>query len=172
MRSIPGLLGILTLLLSTFTPCNAFTTPSSRSKTTSLHSHNEQHSVTINPAATDNPSRRILLTTLLHTTFLTTLPNSSFAAMKVDKPTTTLAPLTKSEALTRFQAGRDSVSYLLHHYDEICEGGGDNVRRYLGTVGVTSGLFGIGKALKVLGEDVEDIVECECVIILYFIVDC
>ena len=39
-------------------------------------------------------------------------------------------------------------------------------------MGVSSGLFGIGKALKVLGEDVEDIVECECVIILYFIVDC
>ena len=74
----------------------------------------------------------------------------------------TLAPITRQEAIQRFNAGRESVSYLLEHYDEICEGGGDNVRRYLGTVGVSSGLFGIGKALKVLGEDVEDIVECEC----------
>ena len=69
--------------------------------------------------------------------------------------------LSRDEAIQRFQSGRQSVQYLLDHYDEICEGGGDNVRRYLGTVGISSGLFGIGKALKVLGEDVEDIVECE-----------
>jgi hypothetical protein len=72
----------------------------------------------------------------------------------------TLAPISREEAEQRFRTGRESLQYLLDHYDEICEGGGDNVRRYLGTVGVT-GLFGIGKALRVLGEDVDDIVECE-----------
>ena len=53
------------------------------------------------------------------------------------------------------------MAYLLQNYDEICEGGGDNVRRYLGTVGTTSGLFGIQKAMKALAERAEDIVECE-----------
>jgi len=51
------------------------------------------------------------------------------------------------------------VDYLLKHYDEVCDGGGDNVRRYLGTVGTQSGLFGIQKAMKALGERADDIVE-------------
>ena len=50
---------------------------------------------------------------------------------------------------------------FLKSYDEVCEGegGGDNVRRYLGTVGTISGLFGISKALKKLAEKANDIVE-------------
>ena len=56
--------------------------------------------------------------------------------------------------------------YLLHNYDSICDGGGDNVRRYLGTVGTSSGLFGIQKAMKALSERADDIVECELKIVL------
>mmetsp|Transcript_6607 Transcript_6607/g.14958 ORF Transcript_6607/g.14958 Transcript_6607/m.14958 type:complete len:207 (-) Transcript_6607:1229-1849(-) len=71
----------------------------------------------------------------------------------------TLQPLTEEEAEQRFRAGRESVDYLLKHYDEICEGGGDNMRGYLGTVGTASGLFGIRKAMKALAERADDIVE-------------
>jgi hypothetical protein len=70
--------------------------------------------------------------------------------------------LTTEQAVLRFQEGEQSLRYLVDHYDEICEGGGDNVRRYLGTVGVGSGLYGIGKVLKVLqrsGDLVDDVVE-------------
>ena len=68
-------------------------------------------------------------------------------------------PLTEELARQRFEEGRKSLQYLLDHYDEICEGGGDNVRRYLGTVGTTSGLWGIGKVLTKLRDSSEDIVE-------------
>ncbi|KAL3909653.1 MAG: hypothetical protein SGARI_002496 [Bacillariaceae sp.] len=69
--------------------------------------------------------------------------------------------LTLDQALERFQQANESLQYLLENYDEICRGGGDNVRRYLGTVGLTSGLYGISKVLKILKDqaEVEDIVE-------------
>ena len=63
------------------------------------------------------------------------------------------------EAEERFRAGRASVDYLLNNYNEICEGGGDNVRRSLGTVGTQSGLFGISKAMKTIADKADDIVE-------------
>lgn len=67
--------------------------------------------------------------------------------------------LTVDEAKTRFKEGQESLDYLLGHYDEICEGGGDNVRRYLGTVGTTSGLYGIAKVMKMMQPEADDIVE-------------
>ena len=67
--------------------------------------------------------------------------------------------LTEEQAIKRLKGGMESLQYLLEHYDEICEGGGDNVRRYLGTVGTTSGLFGISKVLKRLSDRADDIVE-------------
>ena len=41
----------------------------------------------------------------------------------------------------------------------MCRGGGDNIRRYLGTVGTTSPLYGIKTVFKYLQEDAGDIVE-------------
>lgn len=67
--------------------------------------------------------------------------------------------LTFDEAKARFKEGQESLDYLLGHYDEICEGGGDNVRRYLGTVGMSSGLYGIAKVMKILQAEADDIVE-------------
>ncbi|KAG7342586.1 hypothetical protein IV203_017828 [Nitzschia inconspicua] len=74
--------------------------------------------------------------------------------------------LTLDQAIDRFQQGRQSLRYLIDNYDDIIsKGGGDNVRRYLGTVGLTSGLYGINKVLKVLKEQaaaadiLDDIVE-------------
>ena len=59
--------------------------------------------------------------------------------------------LSLAEAEQRFQQGQTSLDYLLEQYEMICDqGGGDNIRRYLGTVGMTSGLYGITKVLKVL----------------------
>jgi hypothetical protein len=63
-------------------------------------------------------------------------------------------------AKARFVQAKQSLQYLIDHYDEIvAQGGGDNVRRYLGTVGVSSGLYGIPKVLKELQEEAKDIVE-------------
>jgi hypothetical protein len=68
--------------------------------------------------------------------------------------------LTIEQAKERLQEGQTSLSYLLDHFDEICEkGGGDNVRRYLGTVGMSSGLFGIQKVMKLLQTEADDIVD-------------
>jgi hypothetical protein len=68
-------------------------------------------------------------------------------------------PLTMDEAVERLKKGRKDIQYLLDHYDEVCAGGGDNVRRYLGTVGITSGLFGISKVMNTLSERADDFVE-------------
>eukprot|EP00568_Trieres_chinensis_P000603 CAMPEP_0183294366 /NCGR_PEP_ID=MMETSP0160_2-20130417/2739_1 /TAXON_ID=2839 ORGANISM="Odontella Sinensis, Strain Grunow 1884" /NCGR_SAMPLE_ID=MMETSP0160_2 /ASSEMBLY_ACC=CAM_ASM_000250 /LENGTH=251 /DNA_ID=CAMNT_0025455685 /DNA_START=91 /DNA_END=846 /DNA_ORIENTATION=+ len=67
--------------------------------------------------------------------------------------------LTQEQAEVRLREARKSAAELLERYDEICEGGGDNVRRYLGTVGITSGLYGISKVMKTLSERADDIVE-------------
>eukprot|EP00531_Pseudo-nitzschia_arenysensis_P010996 CAMPEP_0116135228 /NCGR_PEP_ID=MMETSP0329-20121206/11080_1 /TAXON_ID=697910 /ORGANISM="Pseudo-nitzschia arenysensis, Strain B593" /LENGTH=216 /DNA_ID=CAMNT_0003630017 /DNA_START=105 /DNA_END=755 /DNA_ORIENTATION=+ len=88
------------------------------------------------------------------------MPMTAIAAMKSDQTVFTPGKdLTVDEAKARFQVGQTSLDYLLKNYDEICEGGGDNIRRYLGTVGTTSGLYGIAKVMKTLQEEADDIVE-------------
>jgi len=74
----------------------------------------------------------------------------------------TFSPGTKlstEEAKKRFGLARKDVQYLLDNYDQICEGGGDAVRRYLGTVGVASNMYGITKVVKDLRDEAEDLVE-------------
>ncbi|KAL7581781.1 hypothetical protein ACA910_022314 [Epithemia clementina (nom. ined.)] len=59
----------------------------------------------------------------------------------------------------RLVEAQNSLDYLVDHYDEIVKaGGGDNVRRYLGTVGTSSGMYGIVKVLKELQEEASDLV--------------
>jgi len=59
--------------------------------------------------------------------------------------------LTLNEALDRFSLGIESLSNLVDNWDKVVEdGGGDNIRRYLGTVGVSSGLYGINKVLRTI----------------------
>jgi len=85
---------------------------------------------------------------------------AAHAAMKSDQKVFKVGKdLTVDEAKTRFRQGQESIAYLLDNFDTICEGGGDNVRRYLGTVGTTSGLYGIGKVLKLLSSEADDLVE-------------
>jgi hypothetical protein len=67
--------------------------------------------------------------------------------------------LTQDQAKQRFKQGLESLGYLIQHFDEIAEGGGDNIRRYLGTVGVSSGLWGISKVMTTLKPLSDDIVE-------------
>ena len=67
--------------------------------------------------------------------------------------------LSTEDAKKRFILARQDVKYLLDNYPEVSKGGGDAVRRYLGTVGVTSGMYGISKVLKKLQEEADDIVE-------------
>jgi hypothetical protein len=79
-----------------------------------------------------------------------------------DTPFTPGELLTVDQALQRFQQGRFSLNYLIDHYADIqASGGGDNVRRYLGTVGTSSGLYGISKVMRSLqyAKDDVDVVE-------------
>ena len=86
----------------------------------------------------------------------TTLSGCRTTAVAMEKVT----PLTTAQAEERLRAGCQSIQYLLDHYDEIIvQGGGDNVRRYLGTVGMTSGLVNIDKALKVLADQADDFMD-------------
>jgi hypothetical protein len=67
--------------------------------------------------------------------------------------------LSVEDGRKRFSLARKEVQYLLDNYDEICQGGGDAVRRYLGTVGVASNMYGITKVVKDLRDEAEDLVE-------------
>ena len=87
---------------------------------------------------------------------LLTVASSSSA---VPRPARAAATLPEDEAIERLRAGRRTAQYLLDNYSEICDGGGDNVRRYLGTVGTTSGLLNVGKTLAALRDRADDIVE-------------
>ena len=74
----------------------------------------------------------------------------------------TFSPGTKlsvEDGKKRFSLARKEVQYLLDNYDDICQGGGDAVRRYLGTVGVASNMYGITKVVKDLRDEAEDLVE-------------
>eukprot|EP00591_Stephanopyxis_turris_P006938 CAMPEP_0195523018 /NCGR_PEP_ID=MMETSP0794_2-20130614/21759_1 /TAXON_ID=515487 /ORGANISM="Stephanopyxis turris, Strain CCMP 815" /LENGTH=144 /DNA_ID=CAMNT_0040652917 /DNA_START=367 /DNA_END=801 /DNA_ORIENTATION=+ len=63
------------------------------------------------------------------------------------------------EAKNRFTLARQDVQYLLDNYEDISKGGGDAVRRRLGTVGVSSYMYGIGKVVNELREEADDLVE-------------
>lgn len=63
-------------------------------------------------------------------------------------------------AVDRLRQARASLNELLQNYDTIAQQGGDNIRRYLGTVGTTSGLVGIDKVFRELQDSIDvDIVE-------------
>ena len=97
-----------------------------------------------------------LLTT---TTMLTVRQQPAHATIMSsrDTPFTPGELLSYDQALVRFQQGRDSLDYLMTHYADIqAQGGGDNVRRYLGTVGTSSGLYGISKVMRSLQAQADD----------------
>lgn len=64
------------------------------------------------------------------------------------------------DAKKRFPLARQEMQYLLDHYSAISQkGGGNAVRNYLGTQGVTSNMYGIQKVLKLLQAEAADMVE-------------
>lgn len=84
----------------------------------------------------------------------------SVAVMSVDQKVFTPGEsLSVPASKERFLQARKDVQYLLDNYDSISKEGGDAVRRYLGTVGVTGAMYGISKVIKILREEAEDIVE-------------
>jgi hypothetical protein len=85
-----------------------------------------------------------------------TLMDTSSEECKTFKPG---IPLGVEKAKQRFKDAIADVDELVENYDAICKGGGDNVRRYIGTVGVTSHMYGITKVLKELRDEAEDIVD-------------
>jgi len=94
-------------------------------------------------------------------TIVTTLTQNptQVLASTMEKANTT--KLTSEEAALKFQEGYKTINYLLDNYDQICEGGGDNVRRYLGTIvgNPPSPLVGISKVLVALEDRADDFVE-------------
>lgn len=67
-------------------------------------------------------------------------------------------PFGVDTAKERFRDAMNTIDDLVTNYDTISRDGGDNVRRYLGTVGTTSALYGISKVLRVLQREANDIV--------------
>ena len=73
-----------------------------------------------------------------------------------------VAKLTVEEAEAQFQEGYKTINYvLLDNYSQVCEGGGDNVRRYLGTIisNPPSALVGISKSTTALEDRADDFIE-------------
>lgn len=67
--------------------------------------------------------------------------------------------LTPQDAKKRFLDAMTEIDELIENYTEISKGGGDAVRRYLGTVGVEKKMYGITKVVKELREEADDVVE-------------
>ena len=66
-------------------------------------------------------------------------------------------PSSVPEAYAKFTSARSELSSTIQEYDQITKGGGDNIRRYLGTVGTSSSIFGLKAVLKILQDSADDI---------------
>ena len=77
------------------------------------------------------------------------LPLSSLAAYDLKTNTANaMKPKSVEEARYRFEQARAEVATLLADYDKISAVSGDNIRRYLGTVGTSSALYGRSLSLS------------------------
>ena len=114
------------------------------------------------PSFETSQPRRLILS-LVPTAVMLSIrtPPQALAVMDSDQKVFSVGKnLGIPESKERFQEARKSLLYLIDNYDQIVkEGGGDNVRRYLGTVGTGSALYGIPKVLKELQSEANDIVE-------------
>lgn len=118
-----------------------------------IHIHNEKGRI-------QTISRREILKYVPSSMLVLSQVKPAYSAMQSSQQVFTAGKdLTEDEAVSRFKEGQKSLQYLLDNYDDVCKGGGDNVRRYLGTVGTTSGLWGISKVMKALQDRADDIVE-------------
>ncbi len=108
-------------------------------------------------------SRRNFLSAAVFATATASLGNAANAAVVSADVNTAMFQSDKTLgvdfAKERFIGAIADIDYLLDNYAEISQGGGDNVRRYLGTVGVTSRMYGMRKVLKELREEADDVIE-------------
>lgn len=114
------------------------------------------------PETTTTTTRRQCLQTVFLGS-LSMVPLSTNAVMNVDAEGAQVFKAGQSlgveDAKARFVEARRVLQELLDNYDEVQKGGGDSVRRYLGTVGTASAMYGISKVMKELQEQADDIVE-------------
>mmetsp|Transcript_19055 Transcript_19055/g.22758 ORF Transcript_19055/g.22758 Transcript_19055/m.22758 type:complete len:218 (-) Transcript_19055:114-767(-) len=112
---------------------------------------------TISSSTALSHSRRTFLlqvpTTITTTAaILTALPPPSAAA--------TAPPITSEAARLQWKQSLTVIDDLVQNWSTVTsKGGGDSIRIQLGTVGTASPLFLIDKALKVLREEADDLVE-------------
>jgi hypothetical protein len=149
------------LFLSPVIPSDGFTIDKK-----CIYRHSRDIAVSMQDKSSSVQCRRSWVASQLSNVFLATgvfsLTNSSPASavmsvdQKVFKPGESL---TMDQAKERFLLARKDVQYLLDNYSSISKEGGDAVRRYLGTVGVNGGMYGISKVVKILRDEAEDIVE-------------
>ena len=145
------------LLLAAFPFSNAFLPAllSHTKKTSALNSGNKLFDDESSDVNIIRTSRRKFFNASLQLLMLTQIKEPAYAAIEKVKP------ITPEEAESKFIEGYKTLCYLIDHYPEICEGGGDNVRRYLGTIVSTppSGLVGIAKTMKALEDKADDFIE-------------
>jgi hypothetical protein len=79
----------------------------------------------------------------------------------IDPATATAATIITSEAAQiQWKQSETVIDDLLKNWPTVvAQGGGDGIRREIGTVGTTSPLFQIDKALRALREEAEDLIE-------------
>lgn len=80
------------------------------------------------------------------------------SSLSPHKAVAATAPSTDANK-AKFGEARKSLQYLVDNFDEVSKGGGDNVRRYLGTVVTDAPMVGIMKVLRDLQKEADDIVE-------------
>lgn len=157
----------LLVLLSSLYTVGAFTTvqrnivisPSS-SSSSSLQATEQQQRRTFLSKGLSSITFGLGIATTSPPAAWSTLMDKNMSQTKTFKIGENLAP---EEAKARFSEARKEVDELIANYSEISKGGGDNVRRYLGTVGVEKKMYGITKVVKGLREEADDIVEyTEC----------
>ena len=91
--------------------------------------------------------------------FLLESPVIAIAAVSLTGRIHPAFALDSDGAKTQWKSAVKTIDNLLDNWDTIAKGGGDAIRNELGTQGITSPLFQIDKALKVLRDNVDDIVE-------------
>mmetsp|Transcript_13041 Transcript_13041/g.26632 ORF Transcript_13041/g.26632 Transcript_13041/m.26632 type:complete len:207 (+) Transcript_13041:48-668(+) len=104
--------------------------------------------------------RRGFLSTISTTFVSVAIPSSSNAVViETSDKAGGMKPKDEKEARERLKEASKTISTLLSTYDTITQGSGDNIRRYLGTVGTSSPLYGLKPSLKYLQEYANDVVE-------------
>ncbi|GMH64523.1 hypothetical protein TL16_g03981 [Triparma laevis f. inornata] len=89
---------------------------------------------------------------------LITFPSSSLAVYSLSTGEKVKKPTSIPEAYLRLSSARSELDMTISTYDKIKAGGGDNVRRYLGTVGTSSSIFGLKPVFKLLQDSASDII--------------